>query len=659
MMVRRGPGRVGGPSGSDHGRDQTAVRPLIAIVGATMDRSGARQAGAGISPLRNAEGLGAPVPSDTDCTEAGEWIARADGLLLAGPVDPGPAEPLVKALVRLAVAQELPVLGVAGGAVALNGALGGTAEPRRAPSSAVPSSVALDSASMLARTLNDRPVPPATGMRITELGAGLVASGFTAEGEVAAVERTRSWVLGVPWSLEDPAATSTVEALVAELVNRARRGREPAGRTPIPLTACRAGESVVDPDLASTVDRLVDRVLRRLPEIGAHLLDRYVAEVVDYRALGEKTLREDVLPTAERNVEDLLAAVRAGASIDEERLEGLRRSASRRATQGISLHDLLHAYRLWGRVVWDEILSSARSGVAAERDAVLWLAGRVMNYVDRASSAIAQTYLDDVTGVPVEDGTLRGDLLESLISGQRLDSRSRRQATMARLDPAAAHSVLVVRPAEAGQVRRSRLRQAMLELREALRPSSGTVRFGVREDELVVLYPSAGQPRAADALRKQAEAWADRNAGFLVGIGREHTGFEGIATSYAEAQQAVHTAESDGMSSRVVHFSRVLVDQVLRTSAYSDAVVDEAITPLRAYDEARNAELVRTLRTYFTHGFNLARSAAALHVTPNTVTYRLGRIRDLTGRDPADPDDLLVLVLGLKIVGDAPLREQG
>ena len=41
--------------------------------------------------------------------------------------------------------------------------------------------------------------------------------------------------------------------------------------------------------------------------------------------------------------------------------------------------------------------------------------------------------------------------------------------------------------------------------------------------------------------------------------------------------------------------------------------------------------------------------AAALHVHPNTVQYRLRRIKELTGRNPLDPEDLLLLHLGLKL----------
>jgi DNA-binding PucR family transcriptional regulator len=54
------------------------------------------------------------------------------------------------------------------------------------------------------------------------------------------------------------------------------------------------------------------------------------------------------------------------------------------------------------------------------------------------------------------------------------------------------------------------------------------------------------------------------------------------------------------------------------------------------------------LRTYLDAGLNLTRTAKALFVHPNTVVYRLRRIRELSGRDPRSPDDVLILSLAIK-----------
>jgi trigger factor len=53
------------------------------------------------------------------------------------------------------------------------------------------------------------------------------------------------------------------------------------------------------------------------------------------------------------------------------------------------------------------------------------------------------------------------------------------------------------------------------------------------------------------------------------------------------------------------------------------------------------------------HGGNLLAAARALHVHPNTLYHRLGRIEELTGRDVRDPDDAFELQLALRLAGDA------
>ena len=88
---------------------------------------------------------------------------------------------------------------------------------------------------------------------------------------------------------------------------------------------------------------------------------------------------------------------------------------------------------------------------------------------------------------------------------------------------------------------------------------------------------------------------------------------------------------------------------ILRSTVHSQRLLADTLGPLRAYDAERRTELVATLRAYFEAGYNLTRAAQALNVHANTVVYRLRRVRELTGRDPHDPDDLLLLSLGLKL----------
>jgi hypothetical protein len=68
-------------------------------------------------------------------------------------------------------------------------------------------------------------------------------------------------------------------------------------------------------------------------------------------------------------------------------------------------------------------------------------------------------------------------------------------------------------------------------------------------------------------------------------------------------------------------------------------LVESVVVPL----DAAGGELLHTLATYLEGGSALEACARALFVHPNTVRYRLRRVSDLTGRNPADPRDALVL----------------
>jgi DNA-binding PucR family transcriptional regulator len=55
-----------------------------------------------------------------------------------------------------------------------------------------------------------------------------------------------------------------------------------------------------------------------------------------------------------------------------------------------------------------------------------------------------------------------------------------------------------------------------------------------------------------------------------------------------------------------------------------------------------------TALAFVQHGGNAAAMARALHLHPQTIRYRLGRLRELFGEDLADPDARFELELALR-----------
>jgi DNA-binding PucR family transcriptional regulator len=73
------------------------------------------------------------------------------------------------------------------------------------------------------------------------------------------------------------------------------------------------------------------------------------------------------------------------------------------------------------------------------------------------------------------------------------------------------------------------------------------------------------------------------------------------------------------------------------------------IGPLTEHDATHGTALVDTVHAYFREGTNLARTARALYVHPNTVVKRLGRVADLLGDNWQSPDRALELHMALQL----------
>jgi sugar diacid utilization regulator len=281
-----------------------------------------------------------------------------------------------------------------------------------------------------------------------------------------------------------------------------------------------------------------------------------------------------------------------------------------------------------------------------------------MRHVDDMSTAGAEGYLNEVQAIWTDREVVRRDLLEDLISGKGDSERVRRLAQSLRLAMADRYVVIVARGEEAPAqetpdqplAARVALRRIVETARLKLKPAIACLLVGMRQGEVVALYPVSG-PGDGDRVNADADALAESLAEYdvSVGVGGNHPLIEKVADSYCEAKDAMEIALGSGIRGRAVVFDQVLIDHVVRSSPHGDRILD-TLRPLLDYDARRQADLVSTLRAYMRSGFNLTRSAELLNVHPNTVVYRLRRIRELSGRDPQNADDLLLLLLGLKLL---------
>jgi sugar diacid utilization regulator len=404
------------------------------------------------------------------------------------------------------------------------------------------------------------------------------------------------------------------------------------------------------------------RVLLRKEELARQTVDRYLAEIVGYRGADESELTA-ARAFAARNVELLLDRLERTEPVTEEFLVSAREVAARRAHRGVSLDALLHQGRLWGETVWEAVLAEAQRDCPEEREAALRIAGRLWRYVDVVSTAMAHAYLDEIT----DRGLLGRDLLDSLLAGQGDDERVRRLARMLHRRLGDDHVVVVIRGAGvASEVGRARLlpTRAVLDhivdgARTHLCPAVGSLLVGVRLGDVVVLYPSP-RPGDQERIKQQCAALAGAlRVDVSIGMSGWHAERYAIADAYAEAREAVEIAVGTGIRGRAVALNDVLIDHMLRATPHAAWNLREALRPLVEYDREHQSELVPTLRAFVAASTNVAQTARQMTVHPNTIAYRLQRIRDLSGRDPHVMEDLQILFLALKLSELSPGAKEG
>jgi hypothetical protein len=396
---------------------------------------------------------------------------------------------------------------------------------------------------------------------------------------------------------------------------------------------------------------LLEQVYARRHELASHLVDEYRTVIAEYRELSESVLVRDVAEAAVQNVEYLVQTFEAGFTVAEDDIAWLRRSAARRVHQHVSLPSLLRTYRLWGNHLWRTMAEIAGNDEIGRRLAVE-SADAMMAYVDNVSSGVTQAYIRESSSIAADSQALRADVLETLLTGEPVSERARRQTAVLAMTLRDQFLVVVLQlPGRDDAL--TGVQAAVRAVRNQLAPLSRTFLVGAHDTEVICICvldlddDSRGLEAACHELAASGRGWT-------VGIGRVTQGLGGVRGSYAEAREAADLGFSTHRPGRAIRFADVLLDQILRSTHHTDALLEETVRPLADYDRAKGAELLPTLRAYVASNFNLTKAAAQLTVNPNTVVYRLRRIHALTRRDPSTVDDLLLLALGLRLFDSAP-----
>jgi sugar diacid utilization regulator len=108
-----------------------------------------------------------------------------------------------------------------------------------------------------------------------------------------------------------------------------------------------------------------------------------------------------------------------------------------------------------------------------------------------------------------------------------------------------------------------------------------------------------------------------------------------VPAAAEQAGEVLAVVQRCGYPPGVYRLRDVLVEYQLSRPGDARAQLAALLRPLEEHPQ-----FLRTLQTYVEHQRDRRRTAARLHIHPNTVDYRLHRVRGLTGLDPTRPADL-------------------
>jgi len=123
-----------------------------------------------------------------------------------------------------------------------------------------------------------------------------------------------------------------------------------------------------------------------------------------------------------------------------------------------------------------------------------------------------------------------------------------------------------------------------------------------------------------------------------------------VATAHREVRAVLDTLARFKRWSQVVAVPDLGLTGLL-AGVSDDRLVEFAerhLGPLTEHDRTRSGNLLETLRAYLETGEQQA-AARRLKVHPNTLRYRLDRIREVTGMELEDPETRLNLAVALRV----------
>ena len=384
-------------------------------------------------------------------------------------------------------------------------------------------------------------------------------------------------------------------------------------------------------------DDVVERLRDRVSEVATGTVRAVTAEVPAYRNALAGPMGATISSAVELALGGFLrlaGAARpdgqaAGAPMTPA-LDGAYELGRGEARSGRTMDALLAAYRVGARESWREFSRVAVEHGLASSDMARF-AELVFAYIDELSAASAAGHADELaTTGRVRDRYLTR-LALSVLRGDAPD-RLHERAQRAGWEPPRSLAAVVL-PTEHASRAMAGLDERTLRADEDLPETADDV----QATSVLLVADADGSRRAAivtalrglDAYVGPARPWSDARSSYLRALRARRLGL---------------TTSEGGSCDTDDHLAELVV------AADPVALADlraQVLAPLAAVRPSSADRLVETLRAWLLHQGRRDDVAAALHVHPQTVRYRMTQLRELYGARLDDPAHVAAIVIAL------------
>lgn len=350
--------------------------------------------------------------------------------------------------------------------------------------------------------------------------------------------------------------------------------------------------------------------------------------------------KTELTPSVAKNIELGVSVMQRGTAPTRGELASGKRLGERRAGQGVPLESVIQAYRSTERTILLDLFSGSPRWPT---ELTQRYANLIITTFDLLTEEMINAYRETASAIEAAQRRVENELVVGIANGTVTPGSDLDRWTQALGVEHAApwFSFVIGSTGETDHIDVLRLRQ---RIARALQNSvSGPVLFG----DLGALTVALARPRvSADALRQTLQEAIESFGSptdYAIGVGGVSQDLTSAHESCREATDAVAVALAGRHTNQAVAFDDVLLEILLgREPALATRLVDSRIGALRDHPH-----LIQTLEALVACDHSQSAVAKALFVHPNTVTYRIRRIQQLTGFDPLVMSDFIQMATAL------------